>query len=199
MTFSKDGCAVTLDDAVVDPYHYKRQILQGFRNTVAAAMTIDADEWDAMLSGEDTTVRVLVRNTSAYARFADFIHHPVGVKDMLDVEAILENLYVYPFRDKRIFASEYRQMLAGDIPMFTAQLTGHDLHAPDGTTIDGVCDVVRERVLDTIGILTNRPHCNRALSATPCAWNPAWRTRIRRLRCRRTRMRSITQSNSARG
>ena len=154
MTFSKDGCAVTLDDAVVDPYHYKRQILQGFRNTVAAAMTIDADEWDAMLSGEDTTVRVLVRNTSAYARFADFIHHPSALKDMLDVEAILENLYVYPFRDKRIFASEYRQMLAGDIPMFTAQLTGHDLHAPDGTTIDGVCErSVRERVLDTIGHL----------------------------------------------
>ena len=25
VTFSKDGCAV--DDAVVDPYHYKRQIL----------------------------------------------------------------------------------------------------------------------------------------------------------------------------
>lgn len=42
VTFSKDGCAVTLDDAVVDPYHYERQILQGFRNTVAAAMTIDA-------------------------------------------------------------------------------------------------------------------------------------------------------------
>ena len=83
VTFSKDGCAVTLDDAVVDPYHYKRQILQGFRNTVAAAMTIDADEWDAMLSGEDTTVRVLVRNTSAYARFADFIHHPSALKDML--------------------------------------------------------------------------------------------------------------------
>ena len=40
----------------------------------------------------------------------------VGVKDMLDVEAILENLYVYPFRDKRIFASEYRQMLAGGHP-----------------------------------------------------------------------------------
>lgn len=154
VTFSKDGCAVTLDDAVVDPYHYERQILQGFRNTVAAAMTIDADEWDAMLSGEDTTVRVLVRNTSAYARFADFIHHPSALKDMLDVEAILENLYVYPFRDKRIFASEYRQMLAGDIPMFTAQLTGHDLHAPDGTTIDGVCErSVRERVLDTIGHL----------------------------------------------
>lgn len=107
-----------------------------------------------MLSGEDTTVRVLVRNTSAYARFADFIHHPSALKDMLDVEAILENLYVYPFRDKRIFASEYRQMLAGDIPMFTAQLTGHDLHAPDGTTIDGVCErSVRERVLDTIGHL----------------------------------------------
>ena len=38
--------------------------------------------------------------------------------------------------------------------MFTAQLTGHDLHAPDGTTIDGVCErSVRERVLDTIGHL----------------------------------------------
>lgn len=38
--------------------------------------------------------------------------------------------------------------------MFTAQLTGHDLHAPDGTTIDGVCErSVRERVLDIIGHL----------------------------------------------
>ena len=73
-------------------------------------------EWDAMLSGEDTTVRVLVRNTSAYARFADFIHHPSALKDMLDVEAILENLYVYPFRDKRILQANTGRCSPGTSP-----------------------------------------------------------------------------------
>ena len=46
------------------------------------------------------------------------------------------------------------------IPMFTAQLKGHDLHDPDRTTIDGVRTSVRERVPDDRAALQ--------LSATPC-------------------------------
>ena len=65
---------------------------------------------------------------------------------------------MYPFPRRKLVISadngDDRTMLAGTSPCSPAQLTGHDLHAPDGTTIDGVCErSVRERVLDTIGHL----------------------------------------------
>lgn len=150
-SLTKDGCVVSSNGRAVNPYHYGKYILQGFRNAVTAAKNISEHEWRDLLSRDDVKARVLIRNTDAYARFMDFAHHPSVLSNMLDVEAVLENLYVYPFRDKRIFASEYRQMLAGDVPMFTMGLTERDLHAPDGSTIDGICDrSIRERVLDTV-------------------------------------------------
>ena len=84
--------------------------------------------------------------------------------------------------------------------MFTAQLTGHDLHAPDGTTIDGVCErSVRERVLDTIGHLDEQAALQSRIIRNALRMEPGMEDAHPTLRCRRTRMRSITQSNSARG
>ena len=83
--------------------------------------------------------------------------------------------------------------------MFTAQLTGHDLHAPDGTTLTASAKSVRERVLDTIGHLDEQAALQSRIIRNALRMEPGMEDAHPTLRCRRTRMRSITQSNSARG
>lgn len=60
------------------------------------------------------------------------MHHPKVLDDMTKVEAILENLYVFPYKNKHIFLSEYQQMIHGDIPMFVTSLDSKILRDGEG-------------------------------------------------------------------
>ena len=107
---------------------------------------------------------------------------------MTKVEAVLENLYVFPYHNKAIFLSEYRQMMEGDIPMFTARLNSRDMQEPGGGTIGPVFErSVTERILDTYAHLEREAEFQRQLirnalrlsvntcsTATPCRNTSDW-------------------------
>lgn len=145
----KTSHVLNLNGMAVDPQPYKEAILDGFNVAVNALACIGTDELLDII-GTDGRIRVLIRPTNSYARFQDFIYHPAVLSDMRDIEAILENLYVFPFTNKRIFISEYNQLLNGDIPLFTTQVSSTAVIGADGTVIEGACrqsaiDVIRTR------------------------------------------------------
>lgn len=139
---------LSLNGVAMDPRPYRKVILDGFNVAVDALADIGIDELLDII-GTDGRIRVLIRPTNNYARFQDFIYHPAVLSDMRDVEAILENLYVFPFTNKRIFISEYDQLLAGDIPLFTTRVSSTEVIGADGTVIENAC---RQSAMDIIRI-----------------------------------------------
>lgn len=132
VVFSKKDNVLHHNDDVVNPSDYAREILDGFTRGVNALDSIPDDALCRILQRRKTTVRVLVRATSVYARFLNYMHHPKVLDDMTKVEAILENLYVFPYKNKHIFLSEYQQMIHGDIPMFVTSLDSRILRDGEG-------------------------------------------------------------------
>ena len=149
LQLDKTSHVLNLNGMAVNPQPYREAILKGFNIAVSALADIDIDELLDII-GTNGRVRVLIRPTNSYARFQDFMHHPAVLTDMRDVEAILENLYVFPFVKKQIFISEYNQLLAGDIPLFTTQVSSSSVIGADGTVIENACqqsaiDIIRTR------------------------------------------------------
>lgn len=162
--FSKRDYLLHVNGELADPYRYGEEILHGFDLATDALRSIDETELRGIMERDANVCRILVRATNIYARFQDFIHHPSALTDITKVEAVLENLYVFPYRNKAIFLSEYRQMMDGDIPMFTAQLNSHDMQEPGGGTIGPVFEhSVAERILDTYTHLERESEFQRQL------------------------------------
>lgn len=132
VVFSKKDNVLHYNDDVVNPSDYADEILDGFTRGVHALGRISDDALCRILQRGKATVRVLVRATSVYARFLNYMHHPKVLDDMTKIEAILENLYVFPYKNKHIFLSEYQQMIHGDIPMFATSLDSKILRDGEG-------------------------------------------------------------------
>jgi type 2 lantibiotic biosynthesis protein LanM len=164
VSFSKQGHVVHLCGQAVDPMQYREQILSGFDCGVRALAHIDRDMVRTMLAAPEYRVRVLVRSTNDYARFLEFIHHPAALDDMKRIDAILENLYVFPYTNKGIFLSEYRQLIGGDVPMFQASLNSLSITDPDGTTITPVFkQTIADRIMHTADHLADEARFQRRI------------------------------------
>ncbi|WP_181160739.1 type 2 lanthipeptide synthetase LanM [Bifidobacterium sp. UTCIF-39] len=162
--FSKREYLLHINGMLADPYRYGGEMLHGFDLAMDALRAVDEAELRGIVERDANVCRILVRATNIYARFQDFIHHPSALTDMTKVEAVLENLYVFPYHNKAIFLSEYRQMMEGDIPMFTARLNSRDMQEPGGGTIGPVFErSVAERILDTYAHLEREAEFQRQL------------------------------------
>jgi len=88
-------------------------------------------------------VRVLLRQTMAYATLYNDAQHPYVLGDALERERLLDLLWaVVPERPafERLVAAEHRDLGRGDIPFFTTLPGSRDLQASDGERIEGFLD-----------------------------------------------------------
>lgn len=146
---SKNGIAVRQGRDVVNPAEYGTYIIRGFDKTIDVLQNIPEEYIDGLFDTHPFTSRIVARSTSGYARFLGFTNHPSVLRDMRNVESVLENLYAYPYRDRRICLSEYDQLLNGDIPMFTAESDSRSMTGCDGTVIADAFDrSIRQLVLE---------------------------------------------------
>lgn len=146
MKLDKSSHVLTLGGKPVDPYRYRDEISRGFDAAIGALSDIGVEELRGIVK-DDITIRILVRPTNSYARFLDFMHHPSVLHDMRDVEAILENLYVFPFINKDIYLSEYDQLLSGNIPIFRSSTSSRSLTDPDGRIIGNACEQTPKKII----------------------------------------------------
>ncbi|MEV0460111.1 type 2 lanthipeptide synthetase LanM family protein [Catellatospora methionotrophica] len=101
-------------------------------------------------------VRVVLRATESYARLLTEAQHPDLLRDALDRDRYLENLWAgHDGRAHRdgLVAAELAQLRAGDVPIFATTPSSTDLTGGDGTVLPGVLgrtglDAVRERLAE---------------------------------------------------
>ena len=161
---SKSGSVVRMNGDIVDPYAYGEEILQGFDIAIEAISGLGRERVRQLLEARNMRVRVLLRSTSIYARFLEYAHHPHELDDMRKVENIFDHLREYPFADKRLSDSEYRQMMEGDVPMFTALVDGCAVYDPDGLFVaDALPCSPEESVLRTFDTLSEQVELQRRI------------------------------------
>jgi type 2 lantibiotic biosynthesis protein LanM len=88
-------------------------------------------------------MRVLVRQTQAYANLMTDGQHPFALGDGLERDRLLDRLWEiareYP-RLAAVVSAERRDLLHCDIPIFTAVPSGREVRASDGATLGPLLD-----------------------------------------------------------
>jgi type 2 lantibiotic biosynthesis protein LanM len=145
-----DGAEVPLGpyvDAVVDGCERMLRLLAAHRDELLAA--------DGPLAAFAAhPVRVLIRQTMAYANLMLDAQHPFALADGLERDRLYDRLWAiteeYPALTPLV-AAERRDLLRGDVPLFTTLAGGRDLWASDGERLAGLLtesglDAVRHRL-----------------------------------------------------
>jgi type 2 lantibiotic biosynthesis protein LanM len=122
-----------LNGAEINVLDHSEAIIDGFTNTYRLLMT----HRDELLSDsgplarfKDDEVRVLLRQTRTYAILLNESFHPDVLRDALDRDRLLDNLYL-AIEDlphlARVVPAERKALENGDIPMFTTSPGSCDL------------------------------------------------------------------------
>lgn len=85
-------------------------------------------------------VRVVVRATRGYGVLLGHSHHPDYLRDALDRDRLLDRLWAGVDDNThllRLIQSERRDLLAGDIPIFTTHPASHHVYSSSGEQIEG--------------------------------------------------------------
>ncbi len=129
---------VRLNGKTVNYQHYYKEIEFGFLVVLNYFLANKDSFVDLVGEFDDYRSRTLVRDTNKYAQLLTFTRHPACLKDYIEVEKVLENLYSYPVSSKEICLCEYKDMLFDDIPIFYSSLDSRDLFHSSGKAIEQV-------------------------------------------------------------
>lgn len=117
----------TFNGADVNVLNYKEALADGFTNMYGLLLKHRDEllsETGALARFADAEVRVIVRPTRAYGLLLHESFHPDFLRDSLDRERFFDQLWIEatnrPFLGKVIHA-ERRDLLQGDIPIFTTR------------------------------------------------------------------------------
>ncbi|MDR1447489.1 MAG: type 2 lantipeptide synthetase LanM [Candidatus Ancillula sp.] len=141
ISLQKEKNRVYLNNSLVDPFKYAKQITIGSNSVFKNFSKIDKTEFESIIAKyKNVVVRVLTRGTNVYAQFLEYTYHPSCMRDMLESEKILENLFAYPFKNKKICHQEYIDIVDSDIPMFVSKLGSNSLFSSRGVEIKEVSE-----------------------------------------------------------
>ncbi|MDR3190645.1 MAG: type 2 lantipeptide synthetase LanM [Lactobacillaceae bacterium] len=126
-----------IGDFKVSYQEYNDNIIQGFEKM----MYFFLNNKDDLLSNQgqlnrfnDKKIRIIIKNTQKYAEMLDFLKHPNCSTLMLKKECTLQNIWAYPYKNKDVIKSEYRDLLMGDIPLFNTTVSSRNLY--DGYNVE---------------------------------------------------------------
>jgi type 2 lantibiotic biosynthesis protein LanM len=127
----------------VEVADYTDDILKGFTETYRLLMH-HREAWltHILPRFERDEVRVILRATRTYAILLSESFHPERLGDTFERERLLDNLWdgvSYQSYLRRAIAAERRDLLQGDIPLFTSQPGSRDLFTSRGERIADFC------------------------------------------------------------
>ncbi|WP_180968267.1 type 2 lanthipeptide synthetase LanM family protein [Cytobacillus massiliigabonensis] len=127
-----------LNGEAVSYKDFKDVIYKGFKN--ACKFFIDHKEEilnnkSLLPSFKNHRIRVILRATNRYAMMLHEGTHPDYLRDALDREKLLENLWSYTFPNKHVISHEVKDMLEGDIPIFFTEPDSKNLIDSSGNVI----------------------------------------------------------------
>lgn len=76
---------------------------------------------------EDVLVRNVLKATQKYAEMLDYGYHPSYMTNYLNREKLFENLWVFPYRSKKVIMAEIEDLLVNDVPIFYNQTDSKEL------------------------------------------------------------------------
>ena len=127
-----------LADRDIDPGDHEPALQEGFRLAYHAIM-VRRTEFAAHLEDcADVEVRVVVRPTERYAFLLDESTHPALLRDALDRDLTLDELWHQSVDDpvrRALVRYELADLWAGQVPLFTAWSGERDLVSSDGFRI----------------------------------------------------------------
>ncbi|WP_129044619.1 type 2 lanthipeptide synthetase LanM [Companilactobacillus metriopterae] len=88
----------------------------------------------------DVSVRNVVRPTQKYSDMLDYSYHPNCMKNKIEQERVLQNMWAYPLKDKSVIKYEILDLLNGDIPQFFNLINTRDLITTSGDIISNFYD-----------------------------------------------------------
>lgn len=97
---------------------YKKEILEGFSELSKILLDNKNYIQEKINTFKNVTTRILVRDTSQYDSIIKQLHHPDLLKNMLDQEKMLENMWGLSIANKELINSECIQIRNLDIPIF---------------------------------------------------------------------------------
>ncbi len=103
----------------VNYWLYKEDFIRGFKN-ISKLFVEKKLEIKALLSQcfKDKYIRVIFKNTNEYFRIINSCYHPDLLTDFLDLEKVLENMWMDFYKESSIIESEIEDMRHGDVPLF---------------------------------------------------------------------------------
>jgi len=117
----------TLDGADVNVLNYREALAAGFTHMYRLLLSHRDEllsESGTLARFAETEVRVIVRPTRTYGLLLHESFHPDFLRDSLDRERFFDQLWIEatnrPFLEK-VIAAERRDLLRGDIPIFTTR------------------------------------------------------------------------------
>lgn len=128
----------SLNEESVHLDQFKDYIYRGFQNSclffIKHKEEIIHNE-ELLPSFKDKYVRIILRATKNYAMMLQEGTHPDYLRNAIDREKLLDNLWSYPFPDKHVISHEVKDMLDGDIPIFFTMPQSRDLIDSNGRLI----------------------------------------------------------------
>ncbi|MHC5227892.1 type 2 lanthipeptide synthetase LanM [Enterococcus sp. LJL99] len=76
---------------------------------------------------EDVLVRNVLKATQKYAEMLNYGYHPSYMTNYLNREKLFENLWVFPYRSKKVIKAEIEDLLVNDVPIFYNQTDSKEL------------------------------------------------------------------------
>ncbi len=132
----------TLNGKCVSYKDYTKYIIEAFRETCSFIMKSK----DFLVSDgfidifKDTKVRNILRSSYHYGILLDCSYNPQFTSDFLKREKLMENLWAYPYEDKRVIKYEVKDMLFDYIPMFYSFCDSKNLLTNSGVVINDYFD-----------------------------------------------------------
>jgi type 2 lantibiotic biosynthesis protein LanM len=122
----------------VEPTGYTEDIVQGFEETYRLLMKEREALEPRIRSFADVEVRHIARATQRYALLLEESHHPDFLRDGLERDKVLDNLWsetrIWPAL-RRLVPHEHADLRLGDIPMFTSRPGQRHLWSSTGECI----------------------------------------------------------------
>lgn len=130
-----------LEDRPVQGDHYAEPFLQGFE-TMYRVLLNCRDELLApngpIAAFAEDEVRVVVRPTSYYGQLLTDSYHPNALRDALDRDRLLDNLWNGTERNpllQALTAVEHDDLVHGDVPLFTVRAGSQTLCSSSGVSL----------------------------------------------------------------
>lgn len=128
-----------LGESAVNVLDYREQLIAGFTKIYRLLLS----HRDELLAGPlqafvQDEIRLIVRATQTYAQLLSESLHPDLLRDALDRDRFFDHLWAHAiFRPqlKQLIPAEIRDLLGGDIPMFTTRPNTRDVYTSSGECI----------------------------------------------------------------